>query len=93
MNLQSLKILTSVGGRRETLATFDTTEKPELLTYFFSPSYIREAIRLTVAAVNGETYQGQEVNGQLFLIPTIEIDKSTVEAFRQSQEYIDRYSI
>jgi hypothetical protein len=91
--LEDLKILTSVGGRRETLATFDATEKPELLTYFFSPSYIREAIRLTVAAVNGETYQDQEINGQQFLIPTIEIDKNTVEEYRNSQEYIDRYSI
>ena len=91
--LESLKILTSVGGRRETLATFETIEKPELLTYFFSPSYIREAIRLTVAAVNGETYQDQEINGQQFLIPTIEIDKNTVEEYRNSQEYIDRYSI
>ena len=91
--LESLKILTSVGGRRETLGLFDNTEKPELLTYFFSPSYIREAIRLTVAAVNGETYQGEEIKGQQFLIPTIEIDKNTVEAYRSSQEYIDRYSI
>ena len=91
--LEDLKILTSVGGRRETLGLFDNTEKPELLTYFFSPSYIREAIRLTVAAVNGETYQDQEINGQQFLIPTIEIDKNTVEEYRNSQEYIDRYSI
>ena len=59
--LTDLRILTSVGGRRETLATFDNIEKPELLTYFFSPSYIREAIRLTVAAAKGETYQGQEI--------------------------------
>ena len=91
--LTSLSLITSVGGRRETLATYDSIEKPELVTYFFSPSFIREALRLAVAAEKGETYQGQEVNGQLFLIPTIEIDKSTVEAFRQSQEYIDRYSI
>lgn len=91
--LESLKILTSVGGRRETLGLFDNTEKPELLTYFFSPSYIREAIRLTVAAVNGDTYQDQEINGQQFLIPTIEIDKNTVEEYRNSAEYADRYSI
>ena len=91
--LTNLSLITSVGGRRETLATYDSIEKPELVTYFFSPSFIREALRLAVAAEKGETYQGQEVNGQLFLIPTIEIDKSTVEAFRQSQEYIDRYSI
>ena len=75
------------------LDTFDNIEKPELLTYFFSPSYIREAIRLTVAAAKGETYQGQEIHGQQFLIPTIEIDKNTVEAYRNSQEYADRYSL
>ncbi|MHC1787184.1 MAG: sugar ABC transporter substrate-binding protein [Christensenellales bacterium] len=91
--LTDLRIITSVGGRRETLGTFDTVEKPALLTYYFSPSYIREAIRLTVAAVKGEQYQGQDIKGQLFLIPTIEIDKSTVEAFRNSQEFIDRYAI
>ena len=91
--LKDLRIITSVGGRRETLATFDTVEKPLLLTYFFSPSYIRNAIRLGVAAAKGEQYDGQDIKGQEFLIPTIEIDKSTVEAFRQSQEFIDRYSI
>ncbi|MEG1013523.1 MAG: substrate-binding domain-containing protein [Clostridia bacterium] len=92
-DLKDLRIITSVGGRRETLATFDEVEKPELLTYFFSPSYIREALRLAVAAANGETYQDQKIEGQLFLVPTIEIDKNTVEAFRNSQEYADRYSL
>ncbi|MDO5022560.1 MAG: substrate-binding domain-containing protein [Eubacteriales bacterium] len=91
--LKNLRLLTSVGGRRETLATFDNVDKPELVTYFFSPSMIREAIRLAVAAANGETYQEEEIKGQLFLIPTIEIDKNTVEEYRSSQEYIDRYSI
>ncbi|MBQ6594945.1 MAG: substrate-binding domain-containing protein [Clostridia bacterium] len=91
--LTDLRLITSVGGRRETLATFDNVEKPELLTYFFSPSYIREALRLAVAVAKGETYQDQEVAGQQFLIPTIEIDKDTVEAYRASAEYEDRYSI
>lgn len=91
--LKDLRIITSVGGRRETLATFDSVEKPELLTYFFSPSYIRNAIRLTVAAAKGEQYEGEDIKGQLFLIPTIEIDKNTVAQFRESQEFIDRYSI
>ncbi len=91
--LTDLRIITSVGGRRETLGTFDTVEKPALLTYYFSPSYIREAIRLTVAAAKGETYMGEEIKGQLFLIPTIEIDKAHVEEFRTSQEFIDRYAI
>ena len=42
---------------------------------------------------NGDTYQGEEIHGQQLLIPTIEIDKTTVEAYRASQEYADRYSI
>ena len=91
--LKDLRLLTSVGGRRETLATFDVVTKPELVTYFFSPSMIREAIRLGVAAAKGEQDAGQAIEGQLFLIPTIEIDKTTVEAYRTSQDYIDRYSI
>lgn len=92
-SLSDLRIITSVGARRETLGTFETVEKPELLTYFFSPSFIREAIRLTVAVVKGETYQDQEIAGQQFLIPTIEVDKDTVADFYKTQEFIDRYSI
>lgn len=91
--LTSLELLTSVGGRRETLSTYDSIEKPELVTYSFSPSMVREALRLAVAAAKGETYQDQEIAGQLFLVPSAEIDKSTVEEYRNSQEFIDRYSI
>lgn len=91
--LTSLELITSVGGRRETLATYDSIEKPALVTYSFSPSMVREALRLAVAAAKGETYQDQEINGQLFLVPSAEVDKDTVEEYRNSQEYIDRYSI
>lgn len=89
---QNIKLITSVGGRRETLATYDN-QKTDLVTYFFSPSFIREAIRLGIAAAKGEQYQGQDINGQLFLIPSIEIDKNTVASFRQSKEFIERYSL
>ncbi len=89
---QNIKLITSVGGRRETLATYDN-QKIDLVTYFFSPSFIREAIRLGIAAAKGEQYQGQDIKGQLFLIPSIEIDKNTVESFRNSKEFIERYSI
>ncbi len=90
----NVKLITGVGGRRETLATFD---KPvangiDLVTYFFSPSMIREAIRLGVAAAEGEQYDGQDIEG-LFLIPSIEIDKNNVEEFRSSVEFEERYSI
>ena len=88
---QSIKLISSVGGRRETLDAYDNA-KIELVTYFFSPSFIREGIRLAVAAGKGEQYQGQDIAGQLFLIPTIEIDKTTVADYRASQEYAERYA-
>ena len=89
---QNIDLITSVGGRRETLATFDDHEI-DLVTYYFSPSFIRESIRLAVAEAKGETYQGEEIAGQLFLIPSIEVDASTVDEFRNSQVFIERYSI
>ena len=91
--LDSLRLVTGVGGRRETLSLYDNIEKPDLVTYFFSPSMIRDALRLAVAAANGEQYQDQDIAGQLFLIPSIEIDKNTVADYRASQDYADRYSI
>lgn len=87
-----IQLISSVGGRRETLATYEDRDI-DLVTYYFSPSFIREAVRLSVAAAKGEQYQGQDIAGQLFLIPTIEIDKSNVAAFRESKEFIERYSI
>ncbi len=81
-----------MGGRRETLDTYDH-QKIDLVTYFFSPSFIREAIRLAIAAGEGQQYQDQDIHGQLFLIPSIEIDKNTVADFRASKEYEERYSI
>lgn len=89
---QNIKLITSVGGRRETLATYDNS-KIDLVTYYFSPSFIREAIRLGIAYAQGAQYQGQDIKGQLFLIPSIEVDKNTVAAFRESKEFIERYSI
>ena len=74
-------------------AIFDAVEKPALVTYFFSPSMVREAIRLGVAAAKGEEYAGQKIEGQIFLIPTIEIDKESKAEYEKSQDYIDRYSI
>ena len=89
---QNIRLITSVGARRETLAEFDNA-KIDLVTYYFSPSFIREAIRLAVAAQTGAQYQGQDINGQLFLIPTIQVDKTNVNDFRQSAEFIERYSV
>ncbi len=91
----NVKLITGVGARRETLATFDNpvANGIDLVTYFFSPSMVREAIRLGVAYAQGEQYDGQDINGQLFLIPSIEVDKNTVEDFRASEAFAERYSL
>lgn len=90
----NVKLITGVGGRRETLATFD---KPvangiDLVTYNFSPSMIREAVRLGAAAAYGEKYNRREVSG-IFLINSVEIDKSNVAKFRAGEAFKERYSL
>ena len=91
----NVKLITGVGARRETLATYDETVANgiELVTYFFSPSFARNAIRLGIAAAAGEQYDGQDITGQLFLIPSQQVDKSNVEEFRASDEFAERYSV
>lgn len=98
----NIKLITSVGGRRETLGTFfeeDGTPKDvaggmELDTYYFSPSYIRDAVKCTVALAYGEQYDGTDIaEGHQFLIPSLEIDKATVQDYRGSQTFADRYSL
>lgn len=89
-----VKLVTGVGARRETLETYDTTVANgiDLVTYFFSPSMVRDAIRIGMYAVTGEQYNGQAIEGQI-LIPTIEVDKGNVEEFRNSNEFKERYSL
>ena len=48
----NVKLITSVGGRMETLDKFDGTSlDTKLATFYFSPSFIRESVRprLTVS--------------------------------------------
>lgn len=90
----NIKLITSVGARRETLSTFDNevANGIDLVTYFFSPSMVRDAIRIGVAAAMGEDYNGSAVSGQI-LIPSVEVDKTNVEEFRNSDAFKERYSI
>ncbi len=89
---QNIRFITGVSGRRESLDNYDNREI-DFVTYNFSPSMAREAVRLGIAAAKGETYQDQEINGQLFLIPTYQIDKTNVEEYRGGTDYAERYSL
>ncbi len=90
-----LRLVCGLGGRRETLERFEGGGPfgARLLTYYVSPSAIRQALRLGLAAATGSQYNGADVTGQTFIIPTIEIDPATAAAYRLSREYAERYSV
>ena len=99
-SLDNLRLVTSVGGREETLAKFEgTTLNTKLATFYFAPSFVREAIRLAVCAVEGTEYTGAEMKDGAYLIPTFGISnaggtvKFDFETYRASDIYVERYSI
>ncbi len=99
-SLDNLRLITSVGGRKETLEKFDNTElTTKLFTTYFAPSMIREAIRLGVSTATGEAYTGAEVVDGTYLIPVFSIANSggTVDndfaTYTSSDIYTERYSI
>ncbi len=89
---QNIRLISGVSGRRETLDNYDNREL-NLVTYNFSPSMAREAVRLGIAAAKGEKYQDEDIQGQMFLIPTFEIDKTNVEEYRGGEAFAERYSL
>jgi ribose transport system substrate-binding protein len=85
----SVKIVSGVGGRRENMELFTNSGLPgvDFLTYWFSPSFIRDAVKL-----GGDIIQGKSVPKDV-KIPTKEIDKTNYRAHMDSPEYKTRYSI
>lgn len=89
-----VQLLSGVGGRKENIETF---EKPGVdglkqVTYLFSPSMIREAVKIGVSAAYGEQYNGSDITG-LILIDTMEIDESKIAEYTSSDIYKERYSL
>lgn len=99
-DLSGLKLITSVGGREETLTKFDnTTLGVKFVTWFFAPSFIRECVDYTVEHALGLAFSGTaaEEDG-IYLIPSFSIGNAgnTTEDFasyRASDIYATRYSI
>lgn len=91
----NIRLVTGVGARRETLDAFDSHPLGlDLVTYFFSPSYIRQAVRLAVADAFALPYNSHPVvGGRRFLTATYEVTPDNVDAFRQSEMYLERYSV
>lgn len=95
----NVKLITSVGGRQETLDKFEGTSlDTQLATFYFAPAFIREAERLSVSILNGDDYTGAtEVDGT-YLIPSFSISNAgnadmDFDAYRDSDIFAERYSI
>lgn len=95
----NIELITSVGGREETIEKFDETSLDvKLTTYYFSPSFIREAERLALSTLTGEEYDGAEETDGTYLIPSFSISNAgdaemDFDSYRDSDIFTERYSI
>jgi ribose transport system substrate-binding protein len=85
----NIKLISGVGGRKENMHLFENSglQGVDFLTYWFSPSFIRDAIDLGADIIQGKTVP-KDVK-----IGTKEIDKSNYKAHQDSAEFKTRYSI
>ena len=91
-DLSNLKLITSVGGRRETLDKFDNTAlEVKFVTWFFAPSFIRECVDFTVEHALGVDFSGTAVESDgIYLIPSFSIGNAgntdqTFDSYRASE--------
>ncbi len=95
----NIKLMTSVGGREDTLVKFENTDTDiKFTTFYFAPAFIREALRLSVTHLYGEEYDGAVLKDGQYLIPSFSISNAgeadyDFDAYRASDIYEERYSI
>lgn len=96
----NIKLITSVGGREDTLQKFENTELDvKFVTWFFAPSFIRECVDMTVDVALGRSFEGTaQLSDGIYLIPSFSISNAgnahyTFDEYRASDEYEVRYSI
>lgn len=78
------QLVTGVGGDRELIE--ELTGYPcDVVTYSYSPKMLTDVVRLGIRVMNGEAVRQQ------YTEPIIEIDKGTVDAYVQSDNYHKRY--
>lgn len=84
-----IRLVSGVGGRKENLDTFKPWEEKNVMqvTYAFSPSMVRDAIKVGADILGGASPSG------LILVPTVEIDNASEDSFRNHEIFKVRYSI
>ena len=96
----NIKLITSVGGREDTMKKFENTKlDTKFITWFFAPSFIRECVDYTADTAMGVPFSGTatETDG-VYLIPSFSISNAgnahyDFASYRASNEYKVRYSI
>ena len=96
----NVKLITSVGGREDTMQKFENTKLDvKFVTWFFAPSFIRECVDMTVDSALGKEFDGTAIlEDGIYLIPSFSISNAgnahyTFDEYRASNEYQVRYSI
>jgi len=93
----NIKLVSGVGGRKENMVLFTNPPVPgvDFVTYTFSPAFIREAIKLGADIMQGKTVSAPiGPRGAPYVkIPFSEVDKTTYQAYMQSDAFKVRYSI
>ncbi len=96
----NVRLITSVGGREETMQKFESTKlNVEFCTFFFSPSFIRDSFLLGIGDLYGEPYQAERDTNGTYLIPSFSITNSDLagdynfDSYRASDAYANRYAI
>ena len=96
----NVKLITSVGGREETMQKFESTKLGvKFWTSFFSPSFIRDAFELGIGDLTGEPYSAEQDENGTYLIPSFSITNAELagdedfESYRASDAYATRYAI
>ena len=96
----NVKLITSVGGREDTMQKFENTSLDvKFITWFFAPSFIRECVDFTVESAMGLPFSGTALEeAGIYLIPSFSIGNAgnahyDFEQYRASSEYEVRYSI
>ena len=96
----NVKLITSVGGREETMQKFESTQLGvKFWTSFFSPSFIRDAFELGIGDLIGEPYTAEQDENGTYLIPSFSITNADLagdedfESYRASDTYTTRYAI
>lgn len=96
----NVRLITSVGGREETMQKFENTAMGvKFCTFFFSPSFIRDAFLLGIGDLYNEPYQAEQDANGTYLIPSFSITNADLagdydfDGYRASDAYTNRYAI